>query len=123
MVRVPRRVPAFSPASAASLGGQRAAFDGRARRAVAGGGAEFRLKQRNGSAHRGGTAFRHQDFHQGSVLACLEFHVGLVRLDVGQMVADFYEVSYLFDPSQDDSFVHGVGQAGHFNGNSHGGEC
>ena len=58
-------------------GGQRAAFDGRARRSVAGGGAEFRLKQRNGSAHRGGTAFRHQDFHQGSVLACLEFHVGL----------------------------------------------
>ena len=81
------------------------------------------LKQRNGRSRRGGTSLRHQDFRQGAVLAGLELHMGLVRLNVGQMVADFYEVPCFFDPSQDGAFVHGVGQAGHFNGNSHGGEC
>ncbi|QAR51012.1 hypothetical protein SI90_12030 [Akkermansia muciniphila] len=104
-------------------GGQRAACCGRARGAAAGGCAEFRLKQRNGRSRRGGTSLRHQDFRQGAVLAGLELHMGLVRLNVGQMVADSYEVPCFFEPSQDGAFAHGVGQAGHFNGNSHGGEC
>lgn len=119
---VPRSVAGFRPASAASLAASGLhVADGRG--AAAGGCAEFPLKQRNGRSRRGGTSLRHQNFRQGAVLAGLELHMGLIRLNVGQMVADFYEVPCFFEPSQDGAFVHGVGQAGHFNGNSHGGEC
>lgn len=103
------------------FGSQRTEFyHGGGRGAVTGGRTEFRLQQGNGSAHGGCGAFRHQDFRQGSVLACLKLHVGLFRFDVGQVVSHFHKVSYFFDPSQDDAFVHGIGKAGHFNGNGHG---
>ena len=54
-----------------------------------------------------------EDLREDSAVVGLQLHRGLVGLDLGEHVTCQHGVTFVLEPLSDDTFGHGVGQAGH----------
>ena len=64
-------------------------------------------------------AFLDQDFRERALIDGLDFHRGLVGLDLGDDIAALNRVARLFQPFRQRAFLHGRRQSGHGDVNGH----